>query len=130
MQKLKHRGLLPRDMADSELTPRHAYKLYYEKDMSQTEIAEKYEVTQPTVSNYISDVKKTLEKGKEKGVQNVQSNPGDYDLAEKTEDPESENPYKTVSVPCCNSEIQTPNSAGKHNCPSCGKTLEWEKSEI
>lgn len=110
--------------------PQRIHKLYYEDDLTQNEIADKFDVSQPAVSKWIRQLDEAKNEGKEKGRQEVTENPGDYDLTRETDDEETEDPYTEVMVPCCNSTIPTPDSAGKHDCPECGKTLDWNQDEI
>lgn len=110
--------------------PERIHKLYYDDDLTQSEIAEQFNVSQPAVSKWIKQIDNAKNKGREKGRQDVTDNPGEYNLTKETEDKETEDPYTEVLVPCCNSEIEPPQSAGKHECPNCGKTLDWDKDEI
>jgi len=115
-----------------ELTAEKAYKLYNEDGLSYTQIAEQFSddsesITHTTVRNRVN----AFEDGKSKGIDEVTSNPQEYDLAGAIDDDEpEENPYEKVEYPCCGERQEIPNNPGTHSCPNCGTVLEWSEDEI
>jgi len=110
----------------AELTPERAYDLYDNKGHSYREIAGMYDTSHTTVRRRVE----TYKSGMESGVEEVTSNPEEYELTELSDDEESdENPFETT-CPACGNMIETPDSAGENPCPECGKTLNWAESEI
>lgn len=115
-----------------ELTAEKAWKLYNKDGLSYRQIAERFsseneEITHTTVRNRVV----AFEDGKNEGVNEVTSNPKEYDLLDAIDDePPEENPFDKVEMPCCGERAEKPNTPGQHSCPNCGALLNWSEDEI
>lgn len=115
-----------------ELTAEKAYKLYNQDGKSYQEIADEFSNDEESISHVtVRNRVMAYDDGKSSGIDEVTSNPESYDLQEAIDDESKDhNPYNTASCPACDNEIETPNTPGKHECPKCGKVLNWDESEI
>lgn len=121
-----------------ELTAEKAYKEYNETGLSYQQIAEKYStenesISHVTVRNRViafNDGKTAgKEEGKEEGINEVKSNPEEYNLKESLDDEETSNPY-TENCPNCNNEMEKPNSPKVVTCETCGKQIKFTENDF
>jgi predicted transcriptional regulator len=114
------------DNSDVSVDAETAHKEYNQNGLKQSQIAEKYNVSQPYVSKLISG----YETGKSKGKEEV--SPGDFSedsLRDALEDSADTDRYEHT-CPKCKERIPSPNSPGEAPCPECGATLQWSQEEI
>lgn len=111
------------NLSASDLTSTRAHELAQagDGDMSYSEIATLYNTSKTTVKRRVDDYKEAHDSG----VNTVTNNPEEYDLTEKIEDKETQNPYKET-CPGCNKEIEVPEESVAP-CPDCGVTVDWSK---
>ena len=102
-------------LPDGPLTGRLAYELHNEQGITQTRLAEVYDVTQPTVSRRI----KTYRDGIEAGKESVDPSQFDRDdLRNALSDAETDDPYTCGT---CGSEV----AYLQPRCNECDGTLNW-----
>lgn len=112
---------------DEPLTPKRAFTLNTQDEHTQSEIADAYDVHHNTVSKR----KREYEEQKETAESVVESRIEEYDLENAiTDEVPEENPYDVVECPSCNTDIDKPDSAGKHDCPNCETSLKFSESEL
>lgn len=106
---------------DEKLTGEKAHNLYNEKGRTQSQIAEKYGVSQSYVSQLISGYESGLSKGREKGKE--EADPSAFDretLADALSDKEnSEDLYDCHN---CSNKLEYMEA---ETCPECDARLNW-----
>lgn len=112
------------------ITAKEAYDKYHNQGMTQAQIAEEAGVSQPYISRLISGYDKAKETGREEAIEDVKSNPSEYDITDTINDEEPDDTPFEATCPECNENIPKPNTAGTHDCPECNSTLKWSESEI
>lgn len=116
---------------DEKLTPKTAYRMTEEQGMTQSEVGDLFGVSQPRVST----LKKQYEEARHEGRQEAE--PSDFEADELRsalgdEAPES-NPFEGEECPLCGDTIladEAPDSPGIHDCPHCGKPIQWSEGEL
>lgn len=109
------------DLSAGDLTATRAHELAQSGggNMSYQEIANLYNTSKTTVKRRVDSYKDAHEQG----INTVTSNPEEYDLTEKIEDEETENPY-SETCPSCEKEVDVPEEQVAP-CPECGTTVDW-----
>lgn len=110
-----------------DLTPKKAWQEYHEDNRTLSEIAEDYDVSTSTVGRYKRQWEETKDTALDAAEQAIKNEEIRSSITDEEPD---ENPYDMVSCPSCGDDIKTPDSAGKSDCPECGKTLNWSEDEI
>lgn len=111
---------------NKNLTPKEAYRLFEDENLTNGEIAERFDTSDSTVIRRRREFEQTQETVENAVAEEVES----YGLDEHIEDEEPEsNPYDMVSCPACGEDIKPPEEAGKHDCPECDSELEWTEDE-
>jgi len=109
-------------MSDNNtLTPQRAHELYNEKGLSNSQIGEKHDVSEATVYRRRQEYMEMQET-----VEEQVSSAMDEHI---TDDEPDDNPYEMATCPACDSDMDRPTTAGEHDCPNCGATLQFADDE-
>jgi len=110
-----------------ELTPKRAYELFEDEGMTNNQIAEKFDSSVSTVIRR----RRTHEETQDQISSEIDDQIDSLDLGSHiTDDEPEDNPYAVTECPACGDDMDTPDSAGQHDCPHCETTLKFGEGDV